>query len=209
MKDLVRYSDAIVRAQFKFAVQVVETERYVYPNGHISDEYVGAVVMTFDVLEYLKGSGWQRIEAVVDDADYLAWTPDAVVAARHDLLELRDKQWDERQAILFLSKREGQWGGMPSNSEYANRYWLGHLRAIGKDGFTVSSEWRKAWLPAVHHIPPDAHPDVFGGEQLFFTDVPGNDSLNEQDITITLQGLKAFIAACRPGSDKPCRPESF
>lgn len=219
MDNVVRFSDAIVHARFEFAVQVVETERYVYPGGYTTDEYVGAVILTFDVLEYLKGSGPSQIEAVAHDADHFALTSDAVVAARHDLLELRDKQWDDRQAILFLSKHKGPvLGGFPSTSEYDNRYWLGYLRANGKDGFTVSSPGKKAWLPAVDLEPTNGQvgaSGASGGTQRFFIDAPGGGASGDHTLSnsITLDNLKTFIAdveaKVRAGDESTVRIASY
>ena len=196
MEELVLRAEVIARVRFRSAVQVVETIRYTYSDGHV-DEYVGAVVITFDVLEYLKGSAGSRIEAVVYDADYRARTAAEIPAKAEDFLGLRDKQWDDREAIVFLYKNES----VPSTLRN-NRYAMGYLRAQGEDAFTISSRWAKKWLPAA--APPlsgtGGQSRASNGTQQFFTDAPSGGAsgasgqARSQANTITLDGLKTFIS---------------
>ena len=199
MEELVLTADVIARVRFRSATQVVETLRDVYPDRNVTiDEYVGAVVITLDVLEYLKGSGGSRVEAVVYDNDYAARTTAEITARAEDLLTFRDTQWDDREAIVFL--RKGDW--LPSTIGNPDRYYMGYLRSQGEDGFTISSRWAKQWLPAA--APPlsgtSGQSRASNGTQQFFTDAPSGGAsgargqARSQANTITLDGLKTFIS---------------
>ena len=146
MEELIVNSDAIVRAEFVSAAQTIEPLNYVYPDGNQHTGYAGAVVITFNVLEYLKGSGGNQIEAVLYDGDWQTYKRADITAANEDFLAFRDKQWDDREAIVFLRKTDF----VPSTRSNSDRYTMGfgYLRANGEHGYTVDSRWTKAWLPA-------------------------------------------------------------
>ena len=69
MEELTLRSEVIARVRFNSVEQVIERMRYTYPQGTHLDLYAGALVIIFDVLEYLKGSGGNQVEAVLVDGD--------------------------------------------------------------------------------------------------------------------------------------------
>ena len=106
MAELTLSSEVIARVRFNAVEQTVEMLRYTNPDGSNPDEfYAGALVVTFDVKEYLKGSGGAQIRAVLIDADSRSRTEAAARAAAGDLLAFREKQYDDRDAIVFLAKK--------------------------------------------------------------------------------------------------------
>ena len=196
MEELVLVYDVIARVQFNSAEQIVEKLSFTPPGGNPREHYVGAVLLTFDVLEYLKGNGGPQVQAVVYDVDYRAATAAEITAKGEDLLEFRDTQWDDREAIVFLTK----WERVPSTLGNNNRYHLGLLRANGEDGFTIGSRWAKAWLPAAASRQAGASAASGSSTQRFFTDAPSGGAngasrqARSQSNTITLDGLKKFIS---------------
>ena len=196
MEELAIRSSAIARVRFRSVEQVVETVRTVYPGGNQSDHYVGALVVTFNVLEYLKGSGGQQIEVVLHDGDITRWTEAEIRELDEDLLEFRDKRWDDREAIVFLVS--GQL--IPSTVSDSDRYIMTYLRANGEHGYTVDSRWAKAWLPDAAPPSTDGQPTGASGDsQRFLTNVPGGSGATgltgNQTETMTLGEIKAFIKA--------------
>ena len=196
MEELVLRSEAIARVRFNSVEQGIERMRYVYPSGNHLDLYAGSLVITFDVLEYLKGRGGNQVEAVLFDGDRRKGTEGEVRAAGEDFLAFRDKQWDDREAIVFL-----QSGPLiPSTLQDSDRYYMTWLRANGEHGYTVDSRWAKAWLPDA--APPSSSGQTTGtssDEQRFLTNVPGGGSggsgqFNGQLESITLGELKTMIA---------------
>ena len=196
MEELVVNSTAVARVEFVSAVQTIETLRYVFTSGNQLEEYAGAVVVTFDVLEYLKGSGGNQIEAVLYDGDWRSFDKADITAANEDFLAFRDKQWDDREAIVFL--RSGQF--IPSTLSDSDRYFMTYLRANGEHGYTVDSRWAKAWLPAAAPSSNGQASGASGDSQLFITNIENGPSgggasgqSGSQRETMTLAEIKAVI----------------
>ena len=127
----------IVRASLTSAVSDVER--------HVGNEYVLAWVFTFQVHEYLKGSGGNTITAFAPQLDYW-FTTEALARANMSLLFGRDARWDGRQAILFLrGDNDPDW---PSTAQ-ANRYMIGIHNLWGSGDYPITSEWSRRWLPEV------------------------------------------------------------
>ena len=202
MEELIVNSDAIVRAEFVSAAQTIEPLNYVYPDGNQHTGYAGAVVITFNVLEYLKGSGGNQIEAVLYDGDWQTYRRADITAANEDFLAFRDKQWDDREAIVFLRKTDF----VPSTRSNSDRYTMGfgYLRANGEHGYTVDSRWTKAWLPAA--AAPSSNGQASGASrasgdsQRFITNIEDGASgggvsgqSGRQTETMTLAEIKAVI----------------
>ncbi len=115
-------------------------------NGFVADFYSPAIEFTFNVLEYLKGTGGTTLTALAygyhEDADTLHDTAKEAKANSWMLERHRDDRWDDRQAIVFLVRP------VPDGP-----YLLGE---IGTRTFrstkvlntvTVSDDERQAWLP--------------------------------------------------------------
>ena len=124
---------------------------------------------TFEVREYLKGSGGIEVKAVAFDVDDWYDTRAEAEAADTDFLSTRDTQWDDREAIVFLSNAAET---IPSVSA-ADRYWLTYMRVKGEDGYTVASRWDPVWLPDAA-APSGASGASGAGEQEFLLEAPSS-----------------------------------
>ena len=68
MEERIVLADVIARVKLRSVAQVVERDDSYDPYGNREGTYcVGALEFTFDVLEYLKGSGGSKLKAVVPD----------------------------------------------------------------------------------------------------------------------------------------------
>ena len=189
-------SDAIARVKLVSTAQVVEEVKDVIPDS--GTEYENALEFTFDVQEYLKGSGGSRLTAIAYDADVRFATREAAAASGEDFLSERDTRWDDREAIVFL------WADSPAlpSTKKADRYGLGALRFNGEDHYTIASIHNVKWLPAASAPILDAD-TATGGEQRFLLWDPtagtasggvNAQSADAQAGTITLSELKGLIA---------------
>ena len=192
LEERILEAEAIARVRFISAKQVVEFVR-LKRSTHV---YAGSLEFTFEVLEYLKGSGGTNVKAVVYDGDERHQTRAEAEASDEDFLAERETRWDDREAIVFLNKDSDL---MPSTSQ-ADRYWMAYLRANGQDGYTVASRWRPSWLPDA--AAPGTAGSAAKGEQRFLLEAPesgtgtadaSGQTRNIQAETITTSALKALI----------------
>ena len=108
-------------------------------------EYVSAMAFTFDVEEYLKGTGGDQLTAMVIDLDNWYSTAEEARAGQGALLKQRDTRWDEREAVVFLRKHDRI---ARKTLTEADRYFLGYIHFYDEpDGYTVASGNFKMWLP--------------------------------------------------------------
>lgn len=145
--------------------QTVEKHVYYEIDGSELNEYVGALEYTFEVLEYLKGSGGSEIVGVVYDLD-VGYETRAGAMLGEDFLGWRETRWDAREAIVFLKDNEER---LPSTYQ-SGRYWLGHLRYQGQEDYTIGSVHDKNWLPDASSS--GAVGASGSGGQRLLTDVP-------------------------------------
>ena len=103
------------------------------PVGFEPPPFYGALSHRFDVSEYIVGTGDNHLTAIVwgggDD------TQEDAVASSQRLLKERDTQWDNRDAIIFLTDEDPQ-----------GRYALGSIWR--GDRYSIDSPYWRAWLPA-------------------------------------------------------------
>ena len=136
IEEMIALSDVVARVSIASVTAEVETSARAWHNS--------ALIYTFTVHEYLKGSGGNTLVGVVGSAG-LSYSAEA--GARADLAGIsaaRPTQWDDRQAIVFMYKADHY----PSTTSNADRYLLGHHYYYGEDGYTVASRHYKGWLPA-------------------------------------------------------------
>ena len=191
LEERIIRADVIARVKLGSIVQT--TELFVNDDG--DEYYVGALEFTFNALEYLKGSGSSQLTALAEDFDVFYETELGASTLGEDLLSVRDERWDDREAIVFLSKDDE----LPSTKQ-ADRYWLGSLRFSGEEHYTIASRHYQMWLPDA--VAASAASST--GEQRFLLDEPsegvsvsaaasGQGDTN-QALTITLPELKSLIA---------------
>ena len=176
----------IVRA----TVTSFSSDTFLYPDG----TFRPVLQFNLNVREYLKGTGPTNIVAV--------WfygrsynTRDEADNRRAAILEERDAQWDDREAIFFLFDVASA-GPLPllsTQPQIANQYILG----LGSeyrvdDRYSLHSKRNKRWLPAASSA------GSTGDSQEFLLDVPPPTE------TITLGDLKrkvTQVAADLDGGD--------
>ena len=138
--------DASTLEIIRFGDDLTLAGRFVPP------KYGSVLVFTFEVLEYLKGSGGGEVVAVAKQQPWYE-TPDEAVtnsdrlcpriiplySCRLNLLGTRDTQWDGDEAIVFLD----DYRGGPQDE----RFLFGHHTFYTMDGYTVNSGFDKKWLP--------------------------------------------------------------
>ena len=217
IEEMAARSKVVARVRFVSVRPVGQRSPVGYPSSATKAEgCYAALEYTFRVLEYIKGSGGSQITAVAVGSDFEGFNDDSAIysstregAARlaQDLLAVRDRRWEDREAILFLRYVEAH-----------DYYWLGILdleRAYRN--FTVLSTEFKAWLPDANINATSTSGDISARsesstaaqnvEQRFLTDDPGyiraTRSLTAGGVTrsaagpvpsIALSDLKARIA---------------
>ena len=132
---------------------------------------------TFEVEEYLKGVGEDRIVATVLTG-YLAKTPvGALLFERPD--QHRRTNWDDRKAIVFLKRDSESRLGISSPIWKPGRYFLADTDKF--DRYSVASLRYRAWLPAV---------SASADEQTFLLE---SDLKKTSPNTIALDEIKAMV----------------
>ena len=187
MEEVILWSDAIVRAEL-LTIETT-TEQMPHMTGH-----VGALEFKFRALEYIKGSGGSELVAVATSQESFATQEEARLKAQR-MKDTRDTQYDDREAIVFLSVRPKV---LPS-SRRTDRYWLGGVYYDGLDWFSISSRLTKRWLPeAMGGADGSAGAS---GEKYFLTDVPetqgatGSSGNTREEPSIGMSDFKAKVAA--------------
>ena len=185
MEEAIVYAEAVARVNYRSARQTIEEIRLGDPDRY-STLYANSLEITFEVVEYLRGSGGSEIKAVVYDRDGWRYTRAEVEALNENLIPLRTTVWDDREAIVFLHSGHR----VVSTFDDADQYWMASFRNNGEDGYTVASRWVKAWLPDA------AAPDSEGGtsqtEQRFLINLSSTSGAGVQGDTMTLSELKAL-----------------
>ena len=166
-------------------------------DGRTETFHVGSLEYEFDVLEYLKGSGGDRLVAVASGYAGSRETSKSQKQAATEgesFLAGRDTRWDDREAIIFLADNDLA----ITSTKQSGRYWLGHGNEH-RNGYAITSGFAKKWLPAAE---TDGASGASGsGGQLFLTDEPpagssdGASGASVKAPTMALAELKTRIAA--------------
>ena len=164
------------------------------------EKYTGSLILTLDVLEYLKGTGGTQITAYAYgwkederwENAFVAPTEAEAVALGRQLLGRRDRRWDDREAVVLLRR-----------NELHNHYYLGMVGPHTTwHQFTVASEMWKSWLPDAALGSSEVRSPVENPtQQRFLLDDPGTETTTTRSAgtttnnTITLTELRGQIAA--------------
>ena len=192
-------SDVVARVKLRSVGQVVERNT-AWKKIDGVEYYVVALEFTFDVLEYLKGSGGSQMKVIADDADELFKTEAEALAQGPNLLSTRITQWDDREAIVFVSKR-----AMYPSLKQTDRYWLSEAKFDGGELYTIANYSWRVWLPdAATPVPASkgTSGQTSSGDQKFLLEEPsgssadgsGSGSSQSSPATVTLSALKTLIA---------------
>ena len=109
--------------------------------------YVGALKFTFTVEELIKspaGSSPTQLVAMVGSLQAYAERSDAQAEAEK-MARIRDTQWDDRQAIVFLATHSLEFPGSMSEDLYFMSY-IDLMLGLG-DRYSIASIWNQLWLP--------------------------------------------------------------
>ena len=223
LEEMIASSLIIVRATFMSATPVgVRSVLATQPdaNGLLQvSGYQGALELTFNVLEYLKGSGGTEVKGIAYGTPFQevkADTAERAADLARPLLDGRDTRWDDREAIVFL--RPPQALEYHSHlSQQMDHYWLGEVSKWPKSTrqVTVASGEGRAWLPKKATTTPGAGSGTrsVSKEQHFLLEDPatsgssvatksansatGSSTSNPESSTssISLTSLKAKIAS--------------
>ena len=200
----VSYQEAIILAEVVARVTLdTVTSRVETINPGAGDTYYSpALVFTFDVLEYLKGSGGDTLTSLAVGHDYYGEHTQAE-AELQAVLDERDTRWDDREAIVFLHLDDT----IPS-LRATDTYFIG-LRTYFYfgDGYSVTSEVAKNWLPAASGggaagASASSTPEQIAARR-FLLDSPSSYDVSTSlpsggaasDSTLSLGELKTEIAA--------------
>ena len=164
LEEMIASSSIIVRARFVSATPVgVRSALATMPdsNGvYQVDGYQGSLELTFNVLEYLKGSGGSQVKGIAYGTPFQevkADTAERAAELARPLLDGRDKRWDDREAIVFLRPARGLEYN-PHLSVHLDHYWLGAVASWPGSNrqVTVASGEGRAWLPKTATTTPGA-----------------------------------------------------
>ena len=162
--------------------------------------YVSALEFRFEVIEYLKGGGGNEIVGIVYGNDYYESRLGSVTFGE-DLTDTHDMTWDDREAIVFLSKGRG----VLSTLEERNRYVLGFADygVFDSDSYTIDSRYAKRWLPAAESGGAAvAHRVGSGGdEQRFLTGVERAEGESREELINYQVANSAHNKALGTGGD--------
>ena len=188
MEELTAYAEAVARVNYRSARQTIEEIRLEarYTDNYTT-LYANSLEITFEVVEYLMGSGGAEIKAVLFDEDGWRYTRAEVEALDENLIPLRTTVWDDREAIVFLHSGNR----VVSTFDDDDRYWMASFRNNGEDGYTVASRWAKAWLPDA--AAADSGADTSQTEQRFLINLSDTSGAGVQGDTMTLSEIKALV----------------
>ena len=207
LEELIAHAVIIVRATFNSARPVGVRSGILYKIGSTGaylDGYQGSLELTFDVLEYLKGTGGAQVKGVAYGRGTDAATEEEAVELGRQLLEHRDARWDGREAIVILRKPRAadSFAYLVDQLDYL---WLGEIAKVDDYNpvrqVTVASVQDKVWLPAATADSPNPQTRSVSGLNFFLDDpgpflggTAGTAAQKTADApSISLEGLKLLI----------------
>ena len=207
LEERILEADVIARVKLRSVSQDVEEITYsgTEENGEWVEGqvYANSMEFGFDVLEYLKGGGNDELTAIVTDETVPYNTELGARAFGGDLLEVHDTAWDDREAILFLSKHPT----LPS-TELSGRYWLGWMSIQGgqiqEDAYSIIARDYKKWLPSASGGDIGLQSSSGGSgqkAQRFLTGAVRTDGEVRMENVNILSSSQAYNAALGTGSD--------
>ncbi len=187
MEEMIMRSDFIAVVNLESVSRGVERFRYRCDGGYSmaldpTFRYTMTLDYTFEVEEYLKGAGEDRIVATVIGGGRAGGkyrTPvGALLSERPD--QHRKTNWDDRKAIVFLKRDSESSLGVSSPIWKPGRYLLAETDKL--DRYSVAAPRYKAWLPAV---------SASADEQTFLLESDLDPNVTPD--TITLEEIKAMV----------------
>ena len=184
-----------------------ESIKVVAGAGRFEGNYYAALEFDLEVSEYLNGTGADNITAIWVAADEFGTRQEAEDALP-DIRARRDTQWGNREAVLFLQDL-GDAQAFPLDVlptlQGDNHYYLSFgFSQPHRDGYSLSSEYSKLWLPSTEIASgATGQSGTVGGGQEFLLAMPtapvgatgASGASAPAGPTITLGDLKQRIVA--------------
>ena len=167
LEERILEADVIARVKLLSVSQGIEALTYTGAenNDWVDATYVASLEFHFEVIEYLKGNGGVEFVGIVYGNEPYESRIGAL-AFGENLAETRDTFWDDREAIVFLSKGKG----VMSTVKERDRYVLGSVGGAGygpyHDDYSIASRHSKKWLPAADIDGKSAQRFLTGAEQV-------------------------------------------
>ena len=227
LEEMIAASDIIVRGTFVSATTVgVRSLGALEPdaNGQYQfDGYHGSIELTFNVLEYLKGSGGDQVKGIAYGdlgENVKADTAEQAAERAQALLLGRDDRWDSREAIVFLRTPRGL-HLYPHLDRQIDYYWMGDIGTDKRSHrqVTVASGEGRAWLPKKPSS-DDTTRTTTQKEQFFLLEDPASGSSSAarsasgasqeaSTTSISLTNLKARISTQETATTASRDPEAY
>ena len=157
---------------------VVKQKRSNASGSYSQTGYVKSLEFHFQVDQYLKGQGPDRITGLVLHLGaFYRTAPGAMLGKAPDAE--RKTNWDDRKAVVFLRDD----GKDPDVNWKTGRYWMA-VTTTDRDFYSILNQYRNPWLPAVSEQ---------DDEQTFLLE----HDLNRETVTpetITLDDLKGRVS---------------
>ena len=186
LSESIANADVIARVRMASVATSVEQSA---PSGAAGE--TPTLVFTFNVLEYLKGTGGTQVVGLAPWPDHEGSASDAL----SELTALRDTRWDDREAVVMLRKLDG-W----ASTSQANRYFLGFARYMTGDGYSVTSEHRRVWLPSVSVSGDSGSAARSSSSQSFLLEAaPQPDTPDPNRLLAAQQGFRGSAFAAQAG----------
>ena len=145
--EMVVRADVVAVANLVSVNRGVGKVRHSYGPGVPYYGYTKILEFTFEVEEYLKGQGKERIVAVVTSLDPLYRTTlGAQFGKPPD--KNRRTDWDDRRAVVFLE----DYSKISELGWQEGRYWMGEATDI-QEFYSMGSVFTRPWIPAVSEDP--------------------------------------------------------
>ena len=203
LEERIAASDVVGRVLLQ-STNAVATQDYLFKTQEELDHMV-ALEYTFNVVEYLKGTGDAQVTAVVTvykDYDTVA----EAEAAKADSLALHDTHWDSREGIVFLDDDLPQ-----GNGSKLRLGWTGPTNSDSDDYYSIASCCARFWLPAASVNSGSESSSRQQSSPTFLLEVPSDSGPSAQDgqpgprtagatsmsnpPTITLADLRSKVAS--------------
>ncbi len=159
--------------------------------------YEPGMKFTFDVTKYIKGMGNTELVTIISDYHHPRFkTEQDALNAAEDLVQYRDTQWDDREALVFVvnDPRTGL-------TNYLYEFVVGGGFSKSTQAYTIESRYNKSWLPAASS---GGASGASGGETRFLLDAPDEEVAggvsgasgagSSEPPTITLSRVKTLVA---------------
>ena len=163
IEDLILRFDAAARVRM-IGASGVDVEHHTW--DWLPGPYVGVVEFRFESLEWLKGGDGSGVIVAAQMVSNGHSEEDARAKGKQHIA-VRDKRWDDRDAIVFLKNSND---GVPSTRE-PDRYFLGYRTQNGYDSYALNAN--RTWLP----LADAAVASGTGGEPEFLMQDPAGSPL--------------------------------